>query len=247
VAGLFGSGGGGLMVPVLSLIFAAQGFADDYRVHLALGSSMMAIVPTALASMRAHHRYRAVLWPVVGQLTPGVLLGTFAASFLAARLSPQPLAIIVSCFMTYVALQMLLVRKPKPSRQLPGPVGLAAVGTGIGGVSALVAIGGGTLTVPFLTWCNQRLPVAIGTSAALGLPIALAGGLGYMVNGWGQPNLPAGSLGFVYWPAVLAMACASWFTAPLGARLAHRLPVSRLKKLFSLLLVGLALEMLRSL
>jgi len=247
VAGLFGIGGGGLMVPVLSLIFAAQGFADDYRVHLALGSSMTAIVPTALASMRAHHRYRAVLWPVVGQLTPGVLLGTFAASFLAARLSPQPLAIIFSCFMAYVALQMLLGRKPKPSRQLPGPVGLAAVGTSIGGVSALVAIGGGTLTVPFLTWCNQRLPVAIGTSAALGLPIALAGALGYMVNGWGQPNLPAGSLGFVYWPAVLAMACASWFTAPLGARLAHGLPVPRLKKLFSLLLLGLALEMLRSL
>ena len=247
VAGLFGIGGGGLMVPVLSLFFAAQGFADDYRVHLALGSSMAAIVPTALASMRAHHRYRAVLWPVVARMTPGVLLGTFAASFLAAHLSAKPLAIIFSGFMAYVALQMLLGRKPKPSRQLPGPVGMAATGTAIGGVSALVAIGGGTLTVPFLTWCNQRLPVAIGTSAALGLPIALAGALGYIINGWGQSNLPGGSLGFVYGPAVVAMACASWFTAPLGARLAHRLPVTRLKKLFALLLVGLSLEMLRSL
>ncbi len=246
VAGLFGIGGGGLMVPVLTLLFAAKAFPDSHLMHLALGTSMAAIVPIAIASLKAHHGHKAVLWPVVARLTPGVLLGTFAATFLAAFLSSEPLAIFFSVFMAYVAVQMVLNRKPKPSRQLPGTTALVATGTGIGGVSALVAIGGGTLTVPFLTWCNVRLPVAIGTSAAVGLPIALAGTLGYVVNGWGAPGLPDYTFGYVYWPAVLAIACVSYFTAPIGARLAHRLPVTWLRRLFALLLVGLAVEMLRT-
>lgn len=246
VAGLFGIGGGGLMVPVLTLLFAAQGLPETHLVHLALGTSMAAIVPTAVASLRAHHGHKAVLWPVVARMAPGVLVGTFAATFLAAWLTPEPLAIFFSVFMAYVALQMILNRRPEPSRQLPGTPGLIGVASGIGGVSALVAIGGGTLTVPFLTWCNVRLPVAIGTSAAVGLPIALAGAVGYMVNGWGVPGLPAHTLGYVYWPAVLAIASMSYLTAPVGARLAHRLPVTWLKRLFALLLVGLAVEMLRT-
>ncbi len=246
VAGLFGIGGGGLMVPVLALLFAAQGFPQAHLVHLALGTSMAAIVPTAVSSLRAHHGHKAVLWPVVARMAPGVLVGTFAATFLAAWLSPEPLAIFFSVFMAYVALQMILNRRPEPSRQLPGTTGLVSVASGIGGVSALVAIGGGTLTVPFLTWCNVRLPVAIGTSAAVGLPIALAGALGYMLNGWGAEGLPANTLGYVYWPAVLAVASVSYFTAPVGARLAHRLPVKWLKRLFALLLIGLAVEMLRT-
>lgn len=246
VAGLFGIGGGGLMVPVLALLFAAQGFPQTHLVHLALGTSMAAIVPTAVSSLRAHHGHKAVLWPVVARMSPGVLVGTFAATFLAAWLSPEPLAIFFSVFMAYVALQMILNRRPKPSRQLPGTAGLVGVASGIGGVSALVAIGGGTLTVPFLTWCNVRLPVAIGTSAAVGLPIALAGAMGYMLNGWGAEGLPANTLGYVYWPAVLAVASVSYFTAPVGASLAHRLPVKWLKRLFALLLVGLSVEMLRT-
>lgn len=246
LAGLFGIGGGAVMVPVLTVLFATQGFAPDYVVHLALGTSMAAIVPTSIASLRAHHTHNAVLWSAVRALAPGILLGTFAATFLAAYLSPQPLAIFFCLFMTYVAAQMILNRKPSPSRQLPGPVGMASVGAGIGGVSALVAIGGGTMTVPFLAWCNVRLQTAIGTSAAVGLPIALAGSLGYILNGWGTADLPAYTLGFVYWPAVLAMAAASLFSAPAGARLAHRLPVGTLKKLFAALVILLALQMLRT-
>jgi uncharacterized membrane protein YfcA len=123
---------------------------------------------------------------------------------------------------------------------------LAAVGGGIGSISALVAIGGGTMTVPFLTWCNVRLQTAIGTSAAVGLPIALAGTTGYLLNGWGTAGLPDNTLGFVYWPAVLAMAAASLFSAPMGAKLAHKLPVATLKKLFAALIIVLALQMLRT-
>lgn len=246
LAGLFGIGGGAVMVPVLTVLFAAQGFAPDYVVHLALGTSMATIIPTSISSLRAHHKHGAVLWSAVRGLAPGILLGTFAATFVAAVLSPRPLAIFFCIFMSYVAAQMILNRKPSPSRQLPGPAGLTTVGTGIGAVSALVAIGGGTMTVPFLTWCNVRLQTAIGTSAAVGLPIALAGTAGYLFNGWGTTALPAYTLGFVYWPAVLAMAATSLLTAPLGAKLAHRLPVATLKKLFAALIILLALQMLRT-
>jgi len=185
-----------------------------------------------------------VLWPVVLKITPGILFGTFAGTFLASYLSAKPLAIFFSCFMAVVALQMVLDRKPKPSRKTPSAFALTGVGLGIGGVSALVAIGGGTLTVPFLTWCNIALPVAIGTSAAVGLPIAFSGAVGYWVNGTQVENLPAHSLGFIYWPAVLVISIASFFTAPLGAKLAHTLPISLLKKCFAVLLISLSAHML---
>lgn len=246
LAGLFGIGGGAVMVPVLTVIFAAQGFAPDYVVHLALGTSMATIIPTSSSSLRAHHKHGAVLWPAVRGLAPGILLGTFAATFLAAVLSPRLLAIFFCLFMTYVAAQMILDRKPAPSRQLPGLPVLSSVGAGIGGISALVAIGGGTMTVPFLTWCNVRLQTAIGTSAAVGLPIAFAGASGYLLNGWNISGLPDHTLGFIYWPAVLAMAAASLFSASAGAKLAHKLPVGTLKKLFAALIVLLALQMLRT-
>lgn len=243
-AGLFGIGGGGVMVPVLTFIFLRMNFPAGQIVHLALATSMAAILPTAIASLRAHHLRNAVLWPVVIKIAPGILLGTFAGTFLASYLSAKPLAIFFSCFMAFVALQMVLDRKPKPSRKIPNVLVLSGVGSGIGGISALVAIGGGTLTVPFLTWCNVALPVAIGTSAAVGFPIAFAGALGYVVNGWSIESLPAHTFGFVYWPAVIAMATASFFTAPLGAKLAHTLPIPLLKKCFAVLLVSLSLQML---
>jgi len=243
-AGLFGIGGGGIMVPVLTFIFAKLAFPTEHIVHMALATSMAAIVPTAIASLRAHHNRDAVLWSFVLKITPGILFGTFAGTFLATYLAAKPLAIFFSCFMAVVSLQVVVDRKAKPSRQLPGAFALTGVGSGIGGISALVAIGGGTLTVPFLTWCNVALPVAIGTSAAVGLPIAFSGAVGYLINGWSIENLPEHSLGFIYWPAVIAMATASFFTAPLGAKLAHSLPLALLKKLFAILLISLSLQML---
>ena len=245
-AGLLGVGGGGIMVPVLATMFAAQGFAPGHLVHLSLGTSMAAIVLTSLSSLRAHHAHGAVRWDIVRGITPGVLLGTFGGTFVASRVPSAPLAIFFACFMGYVALQMVLNVKPKPSRELPGALGLAGVGGGIGVVSALVAIGGGSLSVPFMTWCNVRMQNAIGTSAAIGLPIALAGAAGYLVNGWGASGLPAWSVGYVYVPALVAISLVSTFTAPLGARLAHRLPVATLKKIFAAVLVLLSAKMLHT-
>jgi len=243
-AGLLGIGGGGLMVPALLALFSAMGFPDTHLMHLALGTSMAAIVPTAYASLRGHHKRAAVLWPVVRQFSPGVLVGTLAGTFLAAYLNALPLAIFFLCFMTFVALQMLFAVKPKAARPLPQPLVLAGVGAAIGGVSALVAIGGGTLTVPFLLWCNRPMAKAIGTSAAVGLPIAFAGAVGYALNGWQLEGLPAHCVGFIYWPAVVAIAAGSLISVPWGVACAHRLPVKLLQRCFAFLLLVLAAQML---
>jgi uncharacterized membrane protein YfcA len=244
LAGLLGIGGGTVMVPILAMIFTEQGFAAGQVVHLSLGTSMAIIIFTALASLRAHHQHGAVLWPVVRDITPGILAGTALGSVFAAGASTRTLALIFTVFVVLIALQMLINIKPPPGRALPGRLGVAGVGIGIGVVSALVAIGGGALTVPFLTWCNVRMQTAIGTSAAVGLPIALGGSIGYAVTGWATPGLPPYSLGFVYLPAVLGVISASLCTAPLGARCAHRLPVPVLKRAFAGVLILLSLKML---
>lgn len=245
-AGLLGVGGGGIMVPLLTTIFAAQAVPREHLVHLALGTSMAAIVITSISSLRTHHAHGAVRWDIVRGIAPGVLLGTFGGTFIASRVPTLPLAIFFACFMAYVSVQMILNVKPKPSRQLPGAVGLGGVGGVIGLVSALVAIGGGSLSVPFMTWCNVKMQHAIGTSAAIGLPIALAGALGYLINGWGSGNLPEWSFGYVYLPALVLISVVSSFTAPIGARLAHRLPVASLKKIFAGVLILLSAKMLHT-
>lgn len=244
-AGLLGVGGGGIMVPILTMLFMREGFADAQYVHLALGTSLASIVLTSISSLRSHHQHGAVQWDIVQGMAPGILLGTLALAYFSHLLSTTFLALLFSAFMGYVGLQMFLNIKPKPSRQLPQPLALNAVGFGIGGISALVAIGGGSLVVPFLTWCNVKIQHAIGTSAAIGLPIALAGSVGYMLSGQGEQGLPAYTTGYVYWPAVALISLISVFTAPWGAKLAHRLPVVVLKRVFAVILLLLALKMLQ--
>ncbi len=244
VAGLLGIGGGVVLVPLLAMLFDAQGFPRAQVLHLALGTSMATIVFTATASLRTHHRHGAVRWELLKAFTPGVLAGALLGPQLATRVPTRELALFFTGFIFLVALQMGLNLRPKAGRHLPGPWGIAAVGAGIGALSSLVAIGGGSLTVPFLAWCGVPLTEAIGTSAALGLPIALFGSLGYLWEGWSQPGLPWGSLGYVYLPAVLLGVAGSTLTAPMGANLAHRLPVARLKRIFAGVLLVLALKML---
>jgi len=246
-AGLLGVGGGAIMVPVLALMFAAQGFPQEHLMHLALGTSMAAIIFTSISSLRAHHAHGAVIWPIVRSIAPGIVVGTLAGAQVASRVPTKPLAIFFAVFIGYVAVQMVLNIKPKPSRTLPGRAGMFGVGAFIGGISALVAIGGGSLSVPFMAWCNVKMHHAIGTSAAIGLPIALAGTVGYLVAGYGAAALPAGSIGFIYLPALAAAVVTSMLMAPFGARAAHRLPVATLKKIFAGVLVLLLAKMLHGL
>lgn len=243
-AGLLGIGGGSVMVPLLVMLFTAQQFPSQEVMHLALGTSMAAILFTSVSSVRAHHQHQAVLWPIVLKITPGILLGTVLGTEIASRVPSAWLGIIFATFIFYVAIQMIVGFKPQPSREMPGALGTGLVGLGIGAFSCLVAIGGGVLSVPFMAWCNVRMQHAIGTSAAIGFPIALGGAAGYIFNGWQVAALPAHSLGFVYLPAVVGLVAASVLTAPLGARLAHRLPVKQLKRIFAGILLLLALKML---
>lgn len=244
VAGLFGVGGGLTIVPILLLLFQAQGFADAQIMHLALGTAMATIVVTSLSSMRAHHRQGGVRWDIFKSMAPGLVAGTFVGSLFASRVPTDAMGIIFTGIVYWAALQMLLDIKPKPTRQLPGGLGLFGVGGLIGGVSSLVAAGGGFLSVPFMVLCNVHIRQAVGTSAALGFPIAASGVIGYILGGWNQPALPGPNLGFVYLPAFVGVVVSTVFMAPVGARLAHRLPVKHLKRAFGVMLALLASKML---
>lgn len=247
IAGLFGVGGGLTIVPILLLLFQAQGFPPDQVMHLALGTAMATIVITSISSMRAHDRHGGVRWDIFRGMTPGLVLGTLVGSLLASRVPTDLLAVVFTAIVYWASLQMLLDLKPKPTRQLPAVAGLMGVGGLIGGVSSLVAAGGGFLSVPFMVLCNINIRQAVGTSAALGFPIATAGVVGYIVGGWRVADLPGPHLGFIYLPAFVGVVLATIFMAPVGARLAHRLPVKQLKRAFGILLALLASKMLASL
>ncbi len=243
-AGLLGVGGGGIMVPMLTTLFLMQGFPVDNVLHLALGTSMASILVTSCSSAWSHSKRGGVVWRAIKGLGPGALVGTFMGTFLATVMDTKPLAIFFACFMTLVVIQMLVGFKPAAQRQMPGNRGLFGVGTGIGAVSALVSIGGGSLTVPYLLWCNISIRKAIGTSAALGVFIAVAGTLGFFINGSSHVSGVANTFGFVYWPAVILMSLCSFVTAPIGASAAHKLPVTVLKRIFAVLLTLLSIKML---
>lgn len=243
-AGLLGIGAGLLMVPALDELFLAQGMSADLSLRLALGTSMAGIIFNSLASLRAHHRHGAVLWPAVVAISPGIVIGTLAGSQIVRLMPTQTLGIVFAVFLVAVAVQMVLNLKPQPSRQLPGVAGMTATGGAIGLVMSLIAGGGGVLSVPFLIWCNVDVRKAIGTSAAIGFPIAVSGTLGYVMAGFAGSGLPAGSVGFVYLPALCVVVLASSLTARFGADLAHRLPVALLRKIFAALLLVVAARLL---
>jgi uncharacterized membrane protein YfcA len=244
LAGLLGIGGGMLMVPFLTLILGQRGVPAGMAVKMAIATSMATIIFTSLSSVRAHHARGAVRWDLARSLTPGLVGGGLLAGAGAfAVLKGQGLALIFTLFIGYSALQMLRDRKPRPGRQMPGWRGQTAAGGGIGFLSGLLGAGGAFVSVPFMTWCNVPIRQAVGTSAALGFPIALANTLGYLIGGWGLPAALPGAVGYLYLPALLLIACASVLLAPLGARAAHGMDVTKLKRVFALLLLGLAVYM----
>jgi uncharacterized membrane protein YfcA len=243
-AGLLGVGGGMVLVPFVTMIFTARGFPPQVVVHMAIATSLATIMFTSLSSVRAHHLHGAVRWPIVWLLAPGIVVGSMLGPWLAKQLDTSVLALVFALFVAFSATQMILNRKPSPSRELPGPPAMFAVGATIGTVSGIVGAGGGFLSVPFMSWCNVKMHNAVATSAALGFPIALSGTLSNMYFGWNEPGLPAWSFGYIYLPALLVIAMASVTMAPVGARAAHRMPVQKLKRIFALILYMLAAYML---
>lgn len=237
IAGLLGVGGGMILVPVIVWILASQGLAEDYSIKIALASSLAIIIPTSLSSALAHYRSGALRMDIVKQMLVGIIVGTVLGGLLVDRLPEHWLRIIFAAGCWIIAAKMLFGGNPKPSRGLPNTFILNFVGGIIGSLSALLGIGGGSLTVPFLHYCNINMRSAVATSSACGLPIALSGALTLAVSGMHIDELPAYSLGYVYLPAFVAISITAIIFAPLGAKLAHRLPVATLKKIVAIFLV----------
>lgn len=245
LAGLLGIGGGMIMVPFITIILSGRGVAPNLAVKMAIATSMATILFTSISSVRAHHKRGAVRWDLVKRLAPGIILGGAVASFgVFAVLKGSWLALVFAAFVSFSATQMFLDKKPAPTRQVPGTTGLIGAGSVIGFLSGLVGAGGGFVSVPFMTWCNVAIHNAVATSAALGFPIALANVVGYVISGQSVQNLPPHSVGYIWLPALAVIASCSVLTAPLGARLAHKLPVKQLKRVFASILYLLALYML---
>ena len=245
VAGLLGIGGGMLLGPFLTIILSARGLPADMAVKMAIATSMGTIIFTSISSVRAHHKRGAVKWEIVKGLAPGIVLGSMVGSIgIFAVLKGTTLALIFAGFIGFSATQMFLGKKPKASREMPGFAGQLGAGTVIGLVSGLVGAGGGFISVPFMVAHNVLMINAVATSAALGFPIALANAAGYVFSGQGAAGLPAWSIGYIWVPALLVVASCSVLTAPLGARMAHSLPVAQLKRMFAGVLYVLAAYML---
>ncbi|MGH6611297.1 MAG: sulfite exporter TauE/SafE family protein, partial [Burkholderiaceae bacterium] len=232
-----------MMVPLLTLAFAYQGFAPDRIVHMAIATAIAVTVPTSLSSVRAHHAHGAVLWPVWRMLVPGIVVGSLLGPQIVEGISTALLAAVFAVIASITATQMLIDRKPKAGRELPGTWGLLGTGFGIGLMSSMFGAGGAFISVPFMTWCNIKIQYAVATSGALGLPIAVAGTFGFVFAGWHESGLPRYSLGYIYLPALLAISVGSVLLAPVGARLAHRWPVKKLRRAFACLLFVLAAVM----
>ncbi|MFH1468133.1 MAG: sulfite exporter TauE/SafE family protein [Pseudomonadota bacterium] len=243
LAGLFGVGGGIVIVPILVLAFDTQGVPAEVAMHAAVATSLATIVFTSCSSALSHQRRGAVRWGVVARLAPGIVAGTFAGASVARWVPGTVLKAVFVVFLAAVSVRMLRGSRPREGSACPGTAGMLAAGGGIGAVSSWVGIGGGTLTVPFLSWCAVPIHEAVGSSSAVGLFIAVSGSLGYALGGLGVQGVPAPALGYISLPALAGIAGVSVLTAPLGARLAHRLDTRRLEQGFAILLLLVAARM----
>jgi uncharacterized membrane protein YfcA len=243
-AGLLGIGGGLIIVPILFLVLTHQGIATEHVMHMALATSLATIIVTSLSSAYAHHRHRAVIWPVVIQLAPGIVAGAWLGGVLAGELSSDILRPVFGIFELIVAALLLLKLQPQSHEKAISTQRNISGGIAIGTVSSIVGIGGGTLTVPFLLWHNVSIRNAVATSAACGFPIAVAGTAAYIYSGWHYTDESVVSLGYVNLTAFTLIIATSIITAPVGARLAHKMPEQLLRTFFALLLIAIGIRMI---
>lgn len=243
-AGLFGIGGGALIVPVLVWLFQAQQFNPDQIMLSAVATSLATAIFTSLASVRTHHTLGNIDWRRAFHLAPSMFLGAYGGAVLAGYLSANLLRWFFIVYLSYTSLQMARPRKTQASVPttirtfLDYPMGLL-----IGVLSAILGIGGGTMTVPYLVGNGLIMKHAVATSSACAIPIALSAAASYALLGWQDSQLPVGSFGYLYLPAFAGIVLTSVFTAPVGAKLAHKLPAQKLKRYFAIVLLFIALKM----
>ncbi len=247
LAGLLGVGGGLLVVPILLYLLPQLGIDPSQVTHIAVATSLATIVFTSIASVKAHNRQSTVVWWLFRAMTPGIILGGITGSIAARFIDSGNLKIIFGVFALLIATQMIIKFKPPAKIREPGKLRLFLSGGLIGAFSTLVGIGGGSITVPYLMFWNTKMARAVGTSAAIGLPLSVAGTSGFIISGWGQPSLPDWSLGYVFLPAFLGIVMVSSFTAPIGARLASKISGKLLSRVFASFLIVVGLDILLTL
>lgn len=243
LAGFLGIGGGFVVVPALTWLFLQDPATAPWAIHMAVGTSLATMLVTSLSSILAHHKKRAIRWPLVRALAPGLLVGAMLGAVIADFLEPELLIRVVGVFAVLAGLQLILGRKPKGEKPLPGQPAVGLVGLVIGAVSSLIGIGGGALTGPWQLWHGIRAQNAVATSAACGYPIAIAGSLSFLALGLGG-ELPRGALGYIHLPSFAGIALASAVAAPLGAATVHRLPPNTVRRVFGGFLILIGLRML---
>lgn len=253
LAGLFGIGGGMVIVSALIYIFSAQGMPDDALTHVAVGTSLATIIVTSISSLRAHNSHGAVNWDVWKRMAPGLVLGSLLGAGIVFFIQGKSLQGVIGVGAFLVGLKMLFMKnkalEENDFSKLPSPMGQTGLGGFIGVISAIFGIGGGTLTVPFLSKFGLKIQHAVGTSAACGFPIAVAGAVGFMIAGQFADDsvktaLPDGVFGFVHLYAFMCVSCASFITARFGAKVAHKLPAATLKKAFAVLLLFVGVQLI---
>ncbi|MEA3640821.1 MAG: sulfite exporter TauE/SafE family protein [Lamprobacter sp.] len=245
LAGLLGIGGGALIVPALIAVFSDLHLDGLWVPHQAVATSLATIIATGSASAYSHHRRGGVDWSVFGVLGPALLIGAGVGALFGGAIAPLWLQRLFALFLFYTGARMLLRKPQRSSTPFPARPRLLGTGIGFGALAALLGVGGGILVVPFLARHGIALRRAVGTASACGVPIAAAGSLGFVLSGWDRAGLLPQSLGFVYWPAALAIVATSMPFANLGARLAHRLPTLTLKRVFAVLLLLVGIGLLR--
>lgn len=244
MAGLLGIGGGLIVVPALLYILPSVGIHSAQLPHIAIATSLAAIILTSISSARAHHQRGNVPWPLFRTMLPGIILGALTSAFIAEQISAVTLQKGFAIFVVLMSIQMAYPFKTESSRQLPSAPVLFIVGTFIAMIAGLMGIGGGVLLVPFLTFFGLQMRYAIGFSAATGLLISLSGSLGYVIAGFNASELPYGTLGFIYLPALFGLVITSVLMAPVGVNAASSWPTPVLKKIFALLLLCVGLKLM---
>ena len=241
LAGYLGIGGGLVLVPVLSWLFSRDPATASMAVQMAVATSLATMLFTSMSSLLAHHRRGAIIWPLVRQMTPGLLAGALLGSFIADLIGNNALGSVFAVFALIVSLQMLRSSGPSGRRNLPGHLPVIGTSLSIGTISSLLGIGGGSMTVPWLLWHGQRVQSAVATAAACGYPIAVAGTLGFVLLGSGQSS--AHSLGYVNLQALAGVALFSVLGAPLGVAAVHRSSPLLAKRVFAVFLMVVAVKM----
>lgn len=242
MAGYLGIGGGVILVPVMSFLFSRDPATADIAVQMAVATSLAIMLFSSLSSVIAHQRKGAILWPIVKQLLPGLLLGALLGALIADSVSSETLGRVFGVFLLLIGLQMLRGGRKQANNPLPGALATATVGFGIGSISSLFGVGGGSMTVPWLAWHGQQIRNSVATAAACGYPIAVAGTLAFVFLGANTPGAP--TLGYINLQALAGIAVFSVIGAPLGVAAIHRSKPELAKRVFAVFLLLGAARML---